>query len=215
MASIDLALIAALSNGSGGGGGTSDVPSGSVAPTFSTSTPYSAGDYVWYSDTLYRFTADHAAGAWTGTDAVQASIGADISGLKSAVSASLSDSESSMTVTRNYPKGSLVTVNGALYKTTAAVASGQTLVPGTNCVLTSISDELKRKANTDGNYPDMTVGNAEQLVATVGVEDKVPYNFRTSGGSADIGDREEDMVIGGTDFKHSRYQDGQRRDLYQ
>ena len=198
MDSIDLALIAALSNGSGGGGGTSDVPSGSVAPTFSTSTPYSAGDYVWYSDTLYRFTADHAAGAWTGTDAVQASIGADISGLKSAVSASLSDSESSMTVTRNYPKGSLVTVNGALYKTTAAVASGQTLVPGTNCVLTSISDELKRKANTDGNYPDMTVGNAEQLVATVGVEDKVPYNFRTSGGSADIGDREEDMVIGGT-----------------
>lgn len=50
----------------------------------------------------------------------------------------------------------------------------------------------------DGYYQQMTVGNAEQLVATVGIEDKVPYNFRTSGGSADIGDREVDKIIGGT-----------------
>lgn len=44
----------------------------------------------------------------------------------------------------------------------------------------------------------MTVGEAEQLLATVGNEDSVPYNFRTSGGSVDIGDRETDMVVGGT-----------------
>ena len=44
----------------------------------------------------------------------------------------------------------------------------------------------------------MTVGDAEQLVATVGVQDKVPYLFRSSGGSADIGDREVDTVVGGT-----------------
>ena len=50
----------------------------------------------------------------------------------------------------------------------------------------------------DGNYQQMTVGNAEQLVATVGIDDKVPYNFRTSGGSNDIGDREVDKVVGGT-----------------
>lgn len=50
----------------------------------------------------------------------------------------------------------------------------------------------------DGSYQQMTVGNAEQLVATVGIEDKVPYNFRTSGGADDIGDREVDKVIGGT-----------------
>ena len=54
------------------------------------------------------------------------------------------------------------------------------------------------KASVDGYYPDMTVGNAEQLVATVGIEDKVPYTFRTSGGTADIGDREVDMLVGGT-----------------
>lgn len=65
-------------------------------------------------------------------------------------------------------------------------------------MITSMLDELDDKANIDGYYESMTVGNAEQLVATVGVEDKVPYLFRTSGGSADIGDRETDMLVGGT-----------------
>ena len=57
---------------------------------------------------------------------------------------------------------------------------------------------LNSYAHVDGYYEQMTVGNAEQLVSTVGVEDKVPYLFRTSGGSADIGDREVDEIIGGT-----------------
>lgn len=51
-------------------------------------------------------------------------------------------------------------------------------------------------ALVDGYYEEMTVGDAEQLVATVGVQDKVPYLFRTSGGSIDIGDREVDKVVG-------------------
>lgn len=50
----------------------------------------------------------------------------------------------------------------------------------------------------DGNYPEMTVGTAEQLESTVMTEDKAPYVFRTSGGSADIGNREYDTLIGGT-----------------
>ena len=58
----------------------------SIAPTFSSSTAYTAGSYVWYSGTLYRFTADHAAGAWTGSDAAAAVIGADLASLKSALS---------------------------------------------------------------------------------------------------------------------------------
>lgn len=56
-----------------------------VAPTFSSSTAYSKGDYVFYSNALYRFTADHEAGAWTGTDAVAAVVGADVADLKSAI----------------------------------------------------------------------------------------------------------------------------------
>ena len=45
-----------------------------IAPTFSTSTAYPAGAYVYYSGTLYRFTTAHAAGSWTGTDAQTAMV---------------------------------------------------------------------------------------------------------------------------------------------
>lgn len=37
-------------------------------PTFSENTAYSAGDVVNYDGKLYQFTADHAVGAWTGSD---------------------------------------------------------------------------------------------------------------------------------------------------
>ena len=53
-------------------------------------------------------------------------------------------------------------------------------------------------ARVDGYYENMTVGNAEQVVSTVGVTDKVPYNFRTACGSADIGNRMTDKIVGGT-----------------
>lgn len=58
--------------------------------------------------------------------------------------------------------------------------------------------ELQKKANTDGAYEGLTAGNAEQIVSSVYVTDKAPYNFRTSGGNADIGNRESDTVVGGT-----------------
>jgi hypothetical protein len=54
-----------------------------VAPTFSTSTSYSAGAYVWQGGKLYRFTAAHPAGTWTGTDAAAVALGNDVGDLKS------------------------------------------------------------------------------------------------------------------------------------
>ena len=60
-------------------------------------------------------------------------------------------------------------------------------------------EELNQsKANTDGNYPDMTVGNADQLISSIYTEDQTPYNFRQSGGGLSIGDREIDKIVGGT-----------------
>ena len=61
-----------------------------------------------------------------------------------------------------------------------------------------VGDELATKANIDGYYEDLTSGNAEQIVSTQYLEDKIPYHFRTSGGSLDIGNREEDMLVGGS-----------------
>lgn len=63
---------------------------------------------------------------------------------------------------------------------------------------TTIATAIANKADIDGEYDLMTVGNAKQLKSNVGENDKVPYNFRTSGGSIDIGDRETDMLVGGT-----------------
>lgn len=59
-------------------------------------------------------------------------------------------------------------------------------------------DALLGKANVDGCYQAMSVGSSEQLLSTVFIEDSVPYQFRTSGGSADIGDREYDEIVGGS-----------------
>lgn len=65
--------------------------------------------------------------------------------------------------------------------------------------VSDMQDTLEHKADINGYYTDMTVGNAEQLVSSQFVEDAEPYKFRTSGGSADIGNREYlDKVVGGT-----------------
>lgn len=55
------------------------------------------------------------------------------------------------------------------------------------------------KANVDGYYEEMTVGDAEQLVATQFVEDNKPYLLRPTGGSSDVGNRAYlDKIVGGT-----------------
>lgn len=54
------------------------------------------------------------------------------------------------------------------------------------------------KADNDGSYEQMTVGNAEQLVSNVFITDEEPYFFRTSGGFNEIGDREFDTLVGGS-----------------
>ena len=61
------------------------------------------------------------------------------------------------------------------------------------------ADELNDKANRDGYYSEMSVGNAEQLVSSKFVEDQEPYTLRPAGGSADIGNRENlTAIVGGT-----------------
>ena len=63
---------------------------------------------------------------------------------------------------------------------------------------TQTDNLLAEKANTSGEYDNLVVGNAKQLVSKITETDKVPYLFRTSGGSIDIGDRETDKLVGGT-----------------
>ena len=64
--------------------------------------------------------------------------------------------------------------------------------------ISDLQTAISTKAEIDGNYENLTAGTAEQLASTVFIEDNAPYHFRTSGGSADIGDREYDQIVGGT-----------------
>lgn len=72
-----------------------------VAQTFATTTAYAAGDYVYYDGALYRFTAAHAAGAWTGSDAVEITVTDEFSDLKSAIDL-IEDTESDYTVSGSF-----------------------------------------------------------------------------------------------------------------
>lgn len=57
---------------------------GDIAPVFDATKAYNVGDYVIYTDgKLYRFTTAHAAGAWTGSDAVEVKLSSEVGELKS------------------------------------------------------------------------------------------------------------------------------------
>lgn len=64
--------------------------------------------------------------------------------------------------------------------------------------VTNLKTAITTKAEIDGNYKDLTAGSADQLVSTQYHEDQEPYLYRTSGGSADIGDLENDVIVGGS-----------------
>ena len=54
-----------------------------IAPTFSTSTAYKVGQYVWYDGKLYRFMVPHAAGSWLDTETVQIAVSSELFNAKS------------------------------------------------------------------------------------------------------------------------------------
>ena len=59
---------------------------GNFAEAFSASKAYSAGEYVMQLGRLYRFTSNHAAGAWTGSDAEAVTVGEELTDVKDGLS---------------------------------------------------------------------------------------------------------------------------------
>lgn len=135
-------------------------------------------------------------------------INGDISGITDSLSAfgtNLAGVETTFIATKNYNIGDLFVIDNVLYRATATIASGSEIDPETNCEETSFStvieamnDILAGKADANGTYDNLIAGSAKQLVGTVFTEDDAAYTFRTSGGSADIGDREYDEIVGGS-----------------
>ncbi|MCD8124285.1 MAG: hypothetical protein LUE23_04500 [Lachnospiraceae bacterium] len=54
---------------------------GSIGDAFDETATYASGDYCIYENTLYQFTADHAAGEWLGTDVEATTVAAELSEL--------------------------------------------------------------------------------------------------------------------------------------
>jgi len=127
-----------------------------IATTFSTSTAYVAGQTVYYNGALYRFTANHAAGAWTGADVVQIVLGDEVGGVKSDVN----DLKSALKETNNdisdvavmastisksgvsvpYPDRAVITdviVKGA----TTSAFDGMTVIDGVNIKCTNTNGQ--------------------------------------------------------------------------
>ena len=101
-----------------------------------------------------------------------------------------------------YAVGQYVYYDKKLYRFTTAHAAGawnashvtEVTVASELADLKEDTTELKQDFNE--YHPDLGSGYSAQLLSTVFIEDEVPYNFRTSGGSADIGDREYDEIVG-------------------
>ena len=56
-----------------------------LAPAFDSTKSYAAGEWVIQSGKLYEFTAAHAAGAWTGSDAVERPLSDEVVDLKNQI----------------------------------------------------------------------------------------------------------------------------------
>ena len=106
--------------------------------------------------------------------------------------------ETTTSASRAYSVGDYMTLEGQYYRVTRDIPINGAITVGVNCTLVTIGGELNNKANIDGYYDEMTAGSAEQLISTEAVEDNAPYVFRRSADGMDIGNRETDMLVGGT-----------------
>ena len=61
---------------------TPEVEGDDIAQIFDDTTAYSEGDIVYYDGVLYKFDADHAAGAWDPAEATRTSVAAEFNQLK-------------------------------------------------------------------------------------------------------------------------------------
>lgn len=64
-------------------GNTGLAHTADIAPEFSTESAYNTGDLVYHNGTLYVFTANHAAGAWSTEDTQAVTVGGELTSLMS------------------------------------------------------------------------------------------------------------------------------------
>ena len=89
--------------------------------------------------------------------------------------------------------------NNAQTSATQAAASANTANDSANLAVEAAEEAtttVANKADKDGSYPDMSVGNVFSDDSYT--EDKTPYLYRVSGGGIEVGKVEADKIVGGT-----------------
>lgn len=159
-----------------------------IASDFNTHTNYEVGEYVMYDRKLYCFTADHTAGAWIGTDAIQIIL-ADYFVDNRRFNEWIADKANSTSLAPEfsendtYAVGDYVMRNGILYKTSTA----HTGVWNNNDFYTvEVTDEfldqsdlnlyLADKANLSVVAPDFNANSTYNIGERV-IYDGVLYQF--------------------------------------
>lgn len=138
-----------------------------VSNVFSTTKAYSAGQYVWYDGDgtgakLYRFTSDHASGAWVGTDATQVALSNDVAELKIAVGGLEDICIEKELVSTVYVSGGL----SSNYTTT--VDNTRIRIQGTDTPILHTGDEIEIGGDFEGKiYASNAVGYGSNVIGEV------------------------------------------------
>ena len=90
-----------------------------IAPTFTAEGSYNTGDHVIYGDNLYRFNSDHAAGAWTGTDASQVTVDSEIKRIETIIAGGISYVGKTTTALYDGATTNPISINGASFTASA------------------------------------------------------------------------------------------------
>lgn len=103
-------------------GNTGLAHTADIAPDFSAESAYNAGDLVYHNGTLYVFTANHAAGAWSTADTQVVTVGGEIATLTGEAADLYSGKANQITIApffsenTAYDPGDLVYYNGQSYR---------------------------------------------------------------------------------------------------
>ena len=96
-------------------------------------------------------------------------------------------------------QGKAETAQGAAEDAAESVSASAAQIATNTSDISDLKEDLSHKANVDGYYADLVSGGSTQLLSDMVETDTTPYNYRTAGGSLEIGDREKlKKIVGGS-----------------
>ena len=109
---------------------------------------YAEGELFTVKSKLYKATAAIAIGdaLVTGTNCTETTVADEC--VNNGSAGMIAQTEDSMIATKDYAEGELFAVYSTLYKATSAIAIGDALVIGTNCIETTVANEISAILNS-------------------------------------------------------------------